>query len=116
MTNEPHNLESMLGAMGRAGDGAGTEPPAAFIGRVRRRRLVRRATRVGAGALVIALVGGAFLLNRQGASTLPEGPGVKPIFAAVDWPPLPPSSAGGPALPIRAGNRPTDPMVMSLLQ
>ncbi len=116
MTNDPANLESMLDALGRAREGTELSPPPAFMGRVRRRRRVRRATRAGTSVLVIALIAGAILIMRPGASTLPEGPGVKPIYAAVDWPPLPPSGTGGPALPIRAGTRPTDPMAVALLQ
>ncbi len=116
MTNDPANLESMLDAIGRTRDGTEVAPPAAFIGRVRHRRWVRRATRAGMGVLVVALVAGALTIMRQGASTPPEGPGMKPTYAVIDWPPLPPSSAGGPALPIRAGTRPTDPMAVGLLQ
>lgn len=116
MTNDPANLVSMLDAIGRTRDGTEVAPPATFMGRVRHRRWVRRATRAGMSMLVVALVAGALAIIRPGASTPLEGPGVKPIYAVIDWPPLPPSSAGGPALPIRAGTRPTDPMAVALLQ
>lgn len=102
-------LLDTLGGRGSAG-----EPPRAFIGRVRRRRLVRRATQ-GAGAATVVLVAVAALLSVRLPG--PEGSGDPSwTYAEVRWPPMPDGNTGGPVLPIRAGIRPTDPMALSLLQ
>lgn len=116
MTNDPAKLESMLDTLARTGESAG-EPPAAFIGRVRRRRLVRRATRAGAGVLVMTVVAGVFFVSRPGDGGAPlTRPDTTPMFATIEWPPLPDGLTGGPVAPIRAGIRPTDPMAVALLQ
>lgn len=94
--------------------GSPGEAPRAFIGRVRRRRLVRRATRAAgaAGALMVAVA--AFLSWGLLNPATPPGPAW--TYTDVQWPPMPEVNTGGPVLPIRAGIRPTDPMAMSLLQ
>jgi hypothetical protein len=94
------------------GRGTPGEAPRAFIGRVRRRRLARRATRAAgaAAAVVLATYVGILFLRPP----TPAGPAW--TYTDVQWPPMPELNTGGPVLPIRAGIRATDPMATSLLQ
>lgn len=110
-----HDLETMLDGFGRACGSAGAAPPDMFIRRVRRRRIVRRVTRGGGCACAIALFAGAFFLNRPSVSPA-EHTEPEVVYVAMDWPPLAAGGTGGPAEPIRAGIRPTDPLAAALLK
>lgn len=109
------DLKTMLDALGSSDGSRDAAPPPAFIGRVRRRRAARVATRLAAGVLVLAMFASVFLINRPGAAPA-DGPGKVPTYAAVEWPPLPEGHTGGPVMPIRAGMRLDDPLAASLLQ
>ncbi len=105
-----HEMAPLLDALGSGGKPG--EPPRAFMGRVRRRRLIRRATRA-TGAVVVVV-----LATSIGLRILPTSTPSQPTwtYAEVRWPPMSDVKTGGPVLPIRAGIRPTDPMAISLLQ
>ncbi|MBX3367992.1 MAG: hypothetical protein KF912_11835 [Phycisphaeraceae bacterium] len=110
-----HDLETMLDGLARANGSARTEPPEMFMRRVHRRRTVRRVTRAGVGVCAIALCAGAFFLNRSAVSPI-EHSEPEVVYSAIDWPPLAAGGTGGPAEPIMAGIRPTDPMAVALLK
>ncbi len=99
-------LLETLGGRGTAG-----EAPRAFIGRVRRRRLVRRATRAAAVLAVVLTGSVGFMIMNPSAPRSDVW-----TYSDVQWPPMPELNTGGPVLPIRAGIRATDPMAISLLQ
>lgn len=121
------------------------DAPHAFLTRVRRARSLRRAAQAGVAVLTLACVltivlfvngsgpereindtqgSGGPLMPDQGLVNLPgeHSPGDEnqpvPESArlAVEWPALPNVGTGGPAIPLRAGMRPTSTMARSILR
>lgn len=110
------NLESLLDTFGTVSPGhsrgATPQPPAVFIGRVRRRRMVRHVTRMtGAAAVAVLAVGIAWISRSETPAQAPAW-----TYTPVVWPPTPSSGTGGPVEPLRAGIRPDDPRALAIIQ
>ncbi|MBX3361102.1 MAG: hypothetical protein KF705_06640 [Phycisphaeraceae bacterium] len=109
-----HDLETMLDGLARANgraNGAARDVHASGPSSSDRARV----TRAGVGVCAIALCAGAFFLNRSAVSPI-EHSEPEVVYSAIDWPPLAAGGTGGPAEPIMAGIRPTDPMAVALLK
>lgn len=111
MNHEQHGSGSgsLLDAL--APNGSAGVLPRAFERRVRRRRIVRTATHACIGAVATVVVAATTL-----AVMREETERATPPRTVVQRTQMPELGPGGPALPVRAGMRPSDPMASVLLQ
>lgn len=112
MNHEQHGSGSgsLLDALAPKGNAEAM--PGGFERRVRRRRIVRAATHAGVGTIAAVVVAAATLsVMREETGRAATTP--RTVVQRTQMPELGP---GGPALPVRAGMRPSDPMATALLQ